>query len=622
MRQTFLHKLILVASLLLACSIGTIASNDSIPNIIKIWQIDEEYLGIDSVKFDTVLNDFQVYNPIFKNEIIPTHLGNVGLPVKSNIISDADFTSPFSYFTPYFLNHQNVKYYNTRKPLTSISYFNGGSELTKSQYININHTQNINKYFNAGFRVSLIHALGDYSHQESKNNSFGLWSSYERKQYSLFTSFNYNKFKLFDNGGFVSDSLFETNDFSDAKYIETNLTNAKSLIRNYSFSVSHGISIGGWNEKQDSILKDSFFQKVKIWHNFKYSRKSRSYLAEGDDVISYYQSVFNDSTITYDSIYFDSYYNSLSLRFIPGENMFSGISAGIFHFAQQYSNIASSKNSNNFGLVGSWTGFNSKRINWQINGKMFLVGYYGGDYTINADFKLLLTKDSLAPEIKFGGSISRKTPSYFCENYSSNHFVWNKKFRPVFSEFARGELFFPKYLFNIKAQTGLFTDYIYFDNTATPAQQNETVPFFQLFVNKDFEFWKIDIQNKFIYQKSSNEIVFAVPEISYKSVLAINGNLFKKALFIRAGFEFCYQSEYYANAFMPATGVYYTQEEKKIGNYPYINVFLNAKIQDVRLFFKYEHLNQGLLENNYYTTIHYPGKARRFTFGLSWMFYD
>ncbi|MEA3445129.1 MAG: putative porin [Bacteroidota bacterium] len=622
MRKSILSGIFVISAFIFGSNIWAASVNDSIPSIIKIWQIDDEYLGIDSLEFDTGLTNFQLYNPIFKKEILPTHLGNEGSPFKSNIIADIELSFPFFQFSPYFFEPRNVKFYNTRKPLTRIDYVNGGGKNVSSQFINIYHTQNINPNFNAGFRVFMIHALGDYANEETKNNSFGFWTSYEKEQYAIFSSFNYNKYKLLENGGFINDSTFDNNSFTDTRYIKTNLTNAKSTVRYHNFSLSHGISVGGWAKKQDSVLQESFFQKVKIWHNFKYERKNRVFQEEGDDVISHYQDIFTDSAITYDSTFYDSYFNSVSLRFIPGENIFSGISTGLFHLAEKYSAYSISESENNFGLIGSWTGYNSKRINWRITGKLYLAGYYGGDYSINADFKLVLTKDSLAPEIRFGGSISRKTPSLYYNNYSSNHFKWDTDLYQVFSEFARGELLWPKYSFKLKVQTGLFTNYIYFDDVAKPAQLSETAPILQFFVDKDFSFWNMHFRNELIFQKTPKDKVFAIPAFSYKSDLLLNSDLFKKALFVQVGIGLRYQSSYYAMAYMPATGVFYSQHEKEIGNYPFLNVFLNAKIKQVRLFFKYEHINQGLINNSYYSTFHYPVKPRRFVFGLSWLFYS
>jgi hypothetical protein len=83
-----------------------------------------------------------------------------------------------------------------------------------------------------------------------------------------------------------------------------------------------------------------------------------------------------------------------------------------------------------------------------------------------------------------------------------------------------------------------------------------------------------------------------------------------------------YTSAYYANAYMPATGQFYIQTEKKYGDYPFIDFFINAQIKTVRIFIKVDHLNSGLMGNYYMLTPHYPMSDRAFKFGISWRFFD
>ena len=83
-----------------------------------------------------------------------------------------------------------------------------------------------------------------------------------------------------------------------------------------------------------------------------------------------------------------------------------------------------------------------------------------------------------------------------------------------------------------------------------------------------------------------------------------------------------YRTEFYADAYNPALGVYHNQRVRKIGNYPFVDVFLNARWKRANLFIKLDHANQGLIDNQYFTTLHYPYNPRMVKFGVSWMFYD
>ena len=97
---------------------------------------------------------------------------------------------------------------------------------------------------------------------------------------------------------------------------------------------------------------------------------------------------------------------------------------------------------------------------------------------------------------------------------------------------------------------------------------------------------------------------------------------FKRVLTVQIGFDLRYNTSYYVDAFMPATGLYYNQEEREYGNYPYFDFFVNMKLKRARMFFKMDHINKGLNGNQYYTVLDHPMNPRVFRFGLSWRFYN
>jgi hypothetical protein len=73
---------------------------------------------------------------------------------------------------------------------------------------------------------------------------------------------------------------------------------------------------------------------------------------------------------------------------------------------------------------------------------------------------------------------------------------------------------------------------------------------------------------------------------------------------------------------MPSTGQFYEQTYKKIGNYPFIDVFLNMSVKQARMFVKVAHANAGLAGNTYYSAPGYPAADRTFIFGVSWIFFN
>ena len=86
-----------------------------------------------------------------------------------------------------------------------------------------------------------------------------------------------------------------------------------------------------------------------------------------------------------------------------------------------------------------------------------------------------------------------------------------------------------------------------------------------------------------------------------------------------------YTTEYNAKFYNPATRNFQLMD-KMIGNYPYVDLFVNAEIKTAKIFFKMEHFNQdiggrNLFPNYFYASPYQPTALRRFRLGVAWKFY-
>jgi hypothetical protein len=97
----------------------------------------------------------------------------------------------------------------------------------------------------------------------------------------------------------------------------------------------------------------------------------------------------------------------------------------------------------------------------------------------------------------------------------------------------------------------------------------------------------------------------------------------RDVLRVQVGFDGRFNTSYYAPSYNPALSAFFNQREVKVGNYPYIDVFVSAKWKRMRILLKYQHLNQNLFGNGeYFQVARYPLNPRMFKFGISWSFYD
>ena len=163
-------------------------------------------------------------------------------------------------------------------------------------------------------------------------------------------------------------------------------------------------------------------------------------------------------------------------------------------------------------------------------------------------------------------------------------------------------------------------------NDAMPAQHEGGLSVAALSLRKDLVFWKFHWDNTVLLQTSSNNDVLSLPLVTARSAFFFD-HLFKfestkGELYFQLGAEAMIHTAYYAMNYMPATGRYFSQSDTEIGNYPFINVFVDLKVKRTRIFVMFDHVTAGLIGYNYFLIPDYPLNIRMLRVGIAWTFYD
>ncbi len=116
---------------------------------------------------------------------------------------------------------------------------------------------------------------------------------------------------------------------------------------------------------------------------------------------------------------------------------------------------------------------------------------------------------------------------------------------------------------------------------------------------------------------------FRIPDVFVNSRVFFDGPLFNENIYVQIGLEGRYRSDYYADAYMPATQQFYLQNEFNVYAYPVVDAFLNFRIKRTRVLFRYNHLNSNLLERpGYFVTPYFTGLNSMLDLGINWSFFD
>lgn len=620
---------------------------------ISVRSLRGDFMSFDTIPFDTLIQNIHLQHQAEKKYMASSFLGNIGLALKPGNYFEQKNSNDF-FFTDAveynFIHKNDILYFKTNRPYSNISYNASAAKNMDLQSIKFLHSQNVNKKLNVGTLLNLHSSNGMYQSQKSSANGLSLFSGYNGDYYSFNAVLSYNTLKNNENGGIANDTLFE-NDKDKGSVYPTAFSDANTNIRNTYFFISQRFNLAGVRDILDKENKDSVrrFSGIGLLHTFEYSRNKRSYTNETgiSDVVpyQYYTQYNNDSISTNDSLYFLRLDNRVELllgKQNPNEPPIL-IRAGLkslydkFKYSDYRDTVffvnPEGKNDTTFNLYENhynnvaFTGGISLGIKsfflLDANAEYYFGGYKSGDLYLNGKLTNRFSKKPGSPSFIISMDISRYKPGYFYDRYISNHFAWeNNGFIPV--KEVRTGLEFTWAAIELKADFNyaLLSSPVYFDSISFPRQSNSEISVLETSIFKGFKAGVFHTSVRAMLQVTSDDRVVPLPLFSAYNSSYIELKLFKKIMTTQFGYDLRYNTEYYAPGYKPDLGVFHNQRLKKLGNYPYVDVFLNVKLKRMRFFLKLEHVNSNLLSRTYYTTLHYPMNSRMLMYGLSWNFYD
>jgi hypothetical protein len=619
---------------------------------VKAWQIREYGIFTDSVKIDTLLSNFHSYNPVLKNNITATYTGNYGGASIDNDFSKRSDATGFYFFRTHdawLLTPSSLNHYNTTTPYTLLDYSQSENKNKFNETrFNILHSQNVNRYLNLTFRYDQAKSQGQYKYQENKNHFITLYSSYNRDKLSVYGGFIFNRIYNQESGGIVNDDDLLT---TDPEWIVPNLTDAYSTYRNSTYFVDTEYRLG-LEDKSDDEAKTIFIPVAGFLYSLRISANTRLF-NEGSDIDntaffknSWLNQKYSDDSVRYNvitNLFQVKFYESIRRKFSFGKRAFAGIEMvgtsmeapgydqPVFPFhpgefaGNFYTGPSSRRYSQNYSNAFFGGGIfreSGKFWTWNFDGKQYFSGIKGGQTEINGIISkpVRFRKDSLA-NIRISGNLWNHVPDYFQQHYFSNRVKWENDFSNEQIMNASFMFTSPRNMLETGARYSLINNFIYHDTLGIPAQTKTELLILSAWLSKELKWKHFSLQTQILWQKTSAPRYIHLPELSARSVFRFDFIL-SKVLFIQMGSDIRYNTAYYADAYQPATGFFYLQNNKKLGNYPYIDLFANLKLKRTRVFFQYLNAGSLFLERNYFTALHHPMNKATFRLGVSWSFYD
>lgn len=617
------------------------------------WQLIQP-LGLqEPTTIDTM---FQNYSRRFVPSLIsPAYAttGNYGGPGRNLIYSELLPMSDF-FFNDAVLHWIQLgskqKFYNTRIPMTLLSYNTaGGREDEQSRLYGV-FSGNFNRRAQIGGLVDFLYSKGCYDYQAVKDFNWGLSGSYMGDRYEFQGYFNHWDRMGKDNGGITND-LYITDPAQlqggqntiQPKSIPTKLTGAHNRVKGQQLYLNNKYKVGFWREKQidDTTVQREYIPVMRFVWTLDYNSGERIFHDGVKDDNKFWKATYLNLDGSHDCTSYWSLANTLGVELLEEFNKFAkfGLSAFVTHKVRSYkqavdtldrmpelpegltpypyqTKVRPSITHNLVYVGGQLTKQQGSIFTYQATARFGLLGPVVGDVDVDGSLSTHFRLFGDSVRITAYGRFSNTEAPYLMNNFVSNHFIWKNDFGKTRRVALGGKFKVNRTgtLVNIGVEN--VQNLIYFNADCMPVQHSGSVQVLHASVGQTFRFGPVVWDNRVIYQASADQTVIPLPKLSIYSNLSFNFRI-AKVLGVQLGVDCDYYTKYMSVSYQPGTMAFYNQREIECGNYPLMNVFANMKLSKVRFFVMMSHVNQGLMGNNYFSMPHYPLNPRRFQIGLS-----
>lgn len=580
----------------------------------------ESRMGCDtnSMKEDTLFMTIFNYDPLFTGNFLYASMGNIGRPNRPLFLSTPELKYTYRIFpiSAYEYNINNLNIYDVKSPYTRLFYVAGSG---KENYLSGVHAQKLNNFsFGADFRI--ISTLGSYIHEQSDNTGGSLYAGYDHpnKKYGLFATFTFNRLKPQENGGILYDSIFEQNTVPVRKGVNTRLSQAQNKLSTNSLSFSQYYN-PSFDLKDSSRLKLGTFEQI-----FSFERKNHVF-SEIEPDPNDYTFFIRDTLNTYDSTSYTKatnglYWSNYSLHLQPTTPSFFFIRVGIRHEYVEVADYTKTYFSSQFIPEVQAIFTFKKDQQMGIKGAYVIDGYTQNSFQSSFWASSKPWKE-LSHRFKISETVTSKMPDFFYSHFHGNNFQWdNTNLAKIFQ--TQTTIEYSNSFAEVGISSFTINNQIFIDERYQPLQFTQTLFYTQSYANIKLKYRSFYWLANATFTEGNNDTIMAFPRFTTRQSFILRFPMFERRMQFETGIEMLYMTDYFAPNYVPAIGDFIIQNDKRYGDFVYLNFFAGIKVKQFNAMFKIQNVAKGLLGYNYMMVPHYPLPDRMFKLAISWRFYD
>ena len=559
----------------------------------------------------------------------------------------------FSYF-----EIEDIPYFNTPSPYTELF---AKSTFEQGQILDALISLNLTPEYNFTLAHKGYKSLGKYISSKSRGNQFRFSSNYVSKNNKTMWRLHFTSQNIFnqENGGLDPDSIYFFEQAPDYFVLDDAGNQIINDDESYEMIYYDGYldrsRLGVQNFAESSLYSKRFFSDLRktifsgkekkileIGYQFTHEYKKIEYV-DAFEFSEFFGDKLNATTLDRSRLYFqenkiylESYINilgkfNLGVSLINWENFYDDYEKDLSEMT-----LKLDKQQINFNI--KWTKIFSKfDFDIELNksgeddlASNFLKFEINSSPLKNIEIGIRLTNSTRSPNLNF---------ILFRSNF--NHYNWyNQNLKDQKTSNAHFNISY-KDLIKISADYYILDNYTYFKETtnpllgemdlkrlASPFQASNQIKYYKIKIENHNRIGKFGLINTAQYQKKEQEFSFGdlstlnVPEWVTRNTLLYSNDLFNNSLFLQTGITFNFFTKFYADYYNPLLSEFVTQNYKEIGEYPRFDFFVNATIQQTRIFIKVEHLNSSFTGYDYYSDPFNPYRDSSVRFGVVWNFFE
>ena len=382
---------------------------------------------------------------------------------------------------------------------------------------------------------------------------------------------------------------------------------------------------------EENVIDAIFVPVSSIIHTFEYEGNNRRFISNaGIGIDSCYNknlytprdSSLNDFTEAW------SLKNTIGLSLREGFQDWAkfGLTAYINFEKRRFTLPTDSARSNiNYDEFSTYLGAElskqqGKLLTYKARGEFCLAGSDLGEFRLEGDLSTKFNLMGKNASIKAMGYLKNLTPAFYMRHHHSRYFWWDLPLKNIQRFYVGGEVDIQQTRTKMSVGVESIQNFAYFGKTGAPEQHGSNLQVITARIKQDFRYKAFGWENEVAYQLSSEKSVLPLPDISAHTNIYLDFT-YAKVLNIQLGADAHYFTSYFAPYYEPATQqfqIQYEQREKKVGNYPIINVYANFFLKQARFFVSAYNLGSLFISPpEYFSLPDYPLNPMMLKLGIS-----